>query len=143
MLFWIFVLLLILGIGLVHVYDNKNVGESCMIVGITLIIVCAIASFISLIAISCDHLGADATIAAKQQRYESLVYQYKNDIYDNDNDLGKKELMNEIREWNEDLATKQALQDNFWVGIYIPNIYDQFDFIDLEHPGFVPIKDIN
>lgn len=143
MLFWIFVLLLILGIGLVHVYNNKDVGESFMIVGITMSVVCTIAIIVSLISISCDHFGADATIAAKQQRYESLVYQYENDIYDNDNDLGKKELMNEIREWNEDLATKQALQDNFWVGIYYADIYDQFNFINLEHPGFVPIEDVN
>lgn len=143
MLFWIFVLLLILGIGLIHIYDNKNVGDSCMIVGVGMTTLCAIAIFGSLIGISLDHFGAEATIAAKQQRYESLVYQYENDIYDNDNDLGKKELMNEIREWNEDLASKQALQDNFWIGIYLADIYDQFDFINLDNSSLVPVQDTN
>ena len=41
-------------------------------------------------------------MAKKQQRYNSLVYQLENNLYDNDNDLGKKELYNEVREWNED-----------------------------------------
>lgn len=141
MLFWIFVLLFILGVGLVHVYNNKNVGEGCMIAGVLLNILSAVAIFISLIGISCEYFAADGTIAATQQRYESLVYQYENDIYDNDNDLGKKELMNEIREWNEDIARKKVNQDNFWIGIYIPDIYDQFDLIDLENPNLVSIKD--
>lgn len=39
--------------------------------------------------------------------------------------------MDEIREWNEDLAYRKAIQRNFWVGIYYPNIYDNLEFIPL------------
>lgn len=77
-----------------------------------------------------SHGGKDAYIAERNQKYESLVYQMENDVYENDNDLGKKELYNEIREWNEDLAYRQSIQDNFWFGIYYPNVYDQFEFIE-------------
>ena len=55
----------------------------------------------------------------------------ENNLYDNDNDIGKKELMDEIREWNGDLAYRKAIQRNFWVGIYYPNIYDNLEFIPL------------
>lgn len=133
MLFWIFVLVLVLGIGLVHIYNNKNVGEGCAIAGVVLSVLCALAIFISLICMSCDYFAVEGTIAKEQQRYESLMYQYENDIYNNDNDLGKKELMSEIQEWNEDIAAKQANQDNFWIGIYIPDIYDQFELIELHN----------
>ena len=61
-----------------------------------------------------------------------LVYQYDNNFYNNDNEVGKYELVKSIQEWNEDLAYKKRLQRNFWIGIYYPNIYDQFEFISLE-----------
>jgi hypothetical protein len=89
-----------------------------------------LAVAISAVCIIADHASADGYVASYTQRYESLVYQYENDLYDNDNDLGKKELMNQIQEWNETMAKKKELQDNFWVGIYYPNIYDQFEIIE-------------
>ena len=32
----------------------------------------------------------------------------------------------------EDLSANQKNQRDFWIGIYIPNIYDQFEFIELK-----------
>ena len=55
----------------------------------------------------------------------------ENNLYDNDNDIGKKELMDEIHEWNGNLAYCKKIQRNFWVGIYYPNVYDNFEFIPL------------
>ena len=39
--------------------------------------------------------------------------------------------MTDIQDWNEDLAKYREIQDDFWIGIYIPNVYDQFEFIEL------------
>ena len=79
-----------------------------------------------------NYACVDGFIAENQVKYETLVYQYENDIYDNDNDLGKRELMVDIQEWNEDLAWHQANQEGFWIGIFIPNVYDQFEYIQLD-----------
>lgn len=73
----------------------------------------------------------DASVAKWETQYESLTYQLENNLYDNDNDIGKKELMDEIREWNGNLAYCKEIQRNFWVGIYYPNVYDNFEFIPL------------
>ena len=81
------------------------------------------------------HTSIEAKIASNQQIYDSLVYQLENDLYDNDNDLGKKELYNQIQEWNTDLAYRQHIQDNLWCGIFYPNIYDQFKYIELPNKG--------
>ena len=66
------------------------------------------------------------------QRYESLTYQLKNNLYDNDNEVGKKQLYDEIRQWNEDVAYGKKMQDNIWVGVFYPHIYDEFELIELE-----------
>ena len=80
---------------------------------------------------ACNYIGIDAKVAGYQKRYEALTYQYENNFYDNDNDIGKKELVSEIQYWNSDLAYRKTIQRNFWVGIYYPNVYDQFEFIKL------------
>lgn len=101
-----------------------------------IIIVISIASWIAFIIISIvaiiSNAGIDGQIASNEQRYESLVYQFENDIYDNDNDLGKKELYNQIQDWNEEVAKGQALQNDPLVGIFYPDIYDQFEVIEFE-----------
>ena len=89
-----------------------------------------VAVLASIIIFAVNYIGLDGYIEENKARYESLVYQYENELYDNDNDIGKKELMSEIQDWNEDIARHKANQDNFWIGIYIPDVYDQFEFID-------------
>ena len=86
---------------------------------------------IMLIAILSNVATIRGKVAACEQRYEILTYQLENHLYDNDNDIGKKELYNQIQRWNEDLAEGKALQHDFWVGIFYSNIYDQFEFIEL------------
>jgi hypothetical protein len=130
MLFWIFVAILVAGI-VWRCIDAWSDGA------VWLVIIGAVAVAGSIIGMIGAQTTTKAEIAAANQRYESLVYQYENDIYENDNDLGKRELMQEIQEWNEDLAINRELQDNFWVGIYIPDIYDQFKFIELDKPPIV------
>lgn len=62
-----------------------------------------------------------------------LTYELEHNIYiDNGDDVvGKKELYNQIREFNANLAYAQALQNNFWVGFFVPNIYSEIELIKL------------
>lgn len=83
------------------------------------------------ITIADAHIPADAKAEQYQMRYESLVYQYENDVYDGDDDVvGKRDLYTDIEEWNSDLAYRKRIQKDFWVGIFYPDIYDQFEFIE-------------
>ena len=124
MLFWTFVIIMIAGFVL-FTYDLENLGIAISAIGIFGIIA-------SVVVLAINYIGIDGYIARMNTRYETLVYQYENDIYDNDNDLGKRELMVDIQNWNEDLSSRRERQRDFWIGIYIPNIYDQFDFIELK-----------
>lgn len=133
MLFFIFIIITILGIVGAIIFDEWD--HSCLnlissfIAGIGII-----AVVISLSIIVCNCASANAKIAANQQIYNSLVYQYENEVFNDDDDVvGKKELYNQIQDWNKDLAYYKSAQDDFWIGIYIPNIYDQFEFIEYTH----------
>ena len=53
-------------------------------------------------------------------------------LYENDNDVGKKEMVNQIQDWNEDLAAFKAKEKDVWLGIFYPNIFDRFEFIPLD-----------
>ena len=136
MIFWLCVILLFIGIVLIPLdellyrktdwYDEEWIKY----VGIALIVIFAFTIIVMIPFIVADHMTADSQVAAYQQQYESLTYQLKNNLYDNDNDIGKKALYEEIQEWNTDLAYRKAAQRDFWIGIFYPNIYDQFEFIE-------------
>ena len=124
MLFWAFIIIVIAGFVL-FTFDWENLGITISVIGIFGIIA-------SIVVLAINYIGIDGYIARMNTRYETLVYQYENDIYDNDNDLGKRELMADIQNWNEDLSSRRENQHDFWIGIYIPNIYDQFEYIELK-----------
>ena len=124
MLFWAFVIIVIAGFVL-FTFDLENLGITISVIGIFGIIA-------SIVVLAINYIGIDGYIARMNTRYEILVYQYENDIYDNDNDLGKRELMADIQNWNENLSSRRENQHDFWIGIYIPNIYDQFEYIELK-----------
>ena len=102
-----------------------------LILSVILVMVVSVMGFCAINA----HVGLEAKTAKYQQVYNSLVYQLENDLYDNDNDLGKKELYNQIQEWNKDLAYYKHIQNDLWNGIFYPNIYDQFKYIELPNKG--------
>lgn len=131
MLFWIFIVLLIVGIVL-WVVGNEYYSDGMLFTGIGLTICGAIAVICSVGIMVENGIEADAKMGSWKARYESLVYQYENELYENDNDVGKRELMVDIEWWNSDLAYRKEIQRDFWVGIYVPNVYDEFEFIPLK-----------
>lgn len=108
-------------------YDGDYVWLEFIAVALGAIFCCGM---IASTAGFCNYITAEADKEKHQQRYEILTYQVENNMYENDNEYGKKELMEKVQSWNENLAICQSIQDNFWIGIYVPNIYDQFEFID-------------
>lgn len=130
MIFWLVLLLIVVSLGLAT-YVEKRFGDYSWLF-LVIAFLSFIVSIIMLVVIIVDNTNVDAYVAENQMRYEMLVYQYENDIYDNDNDLGKRELMEDIQKWNEDLAYRRKSQDDFWVGIFYPNVHDQFEFIELK-----------
>lgn len=122
------VLFTIFGIMFNGEYDfRKYFVPICMVVAIIGYIIFGIMVIFAIVV----NTGIKGDIAANQQLYDSLVYQLEKDMYDNDNDIGKLEFYEKVTDWNSDLARGKALQYDPWVGVFYPNIYDNFDFIEL------------
>lgn len=130
MLIWLTIILVIIFSVLSIIFrDDYELGY-CMC-GSLAVIMSIVVAVMGLACLVCN-VGLEGRIAECDARYESLVYQLENNLYDNDNDLGKRELYVDIQAWNEDLARNKANQDDFWIGVFTPNIYDAFEFIELE-----------
>lgn len=87
--------------------------------------------FILLLITLTNNIEQRGQIDAYQKRYEILTYQLKNNMYDNDNEIGKRNIYSKIERWNCDLAYRKKMQNNIFVGMFYPNIYDNFEFIEL------------
>ena len=105
-------------------WDFMNCISLVFLIALSLVSVCLGAA--SVVA----KAGADAYLASMQEKRSALVYQLENDLYDNDNDLGKKELYSEITEYNCDVAKGKTMQDNIWVYNLYCNVYDELELIE-------------
>jgi hypothetical protein len=117
--------------SLAHKVDYNIAGEWPEYATWITSVILGIAVLVMGICIIEAHIPAKAKVEQYQMRYESLLYQYENDVYDGDDDVvGKRDLYTDIEYWNSDLAYRKRIQRDFWIGIFHPNIYDQFEFIE-------------
>ena len=117
--------------------SNRTKEKVCNGFSITLIvisIIALIAIVISSLVILISYACAGGERAMLEAEYEALVWEVENHIYDDNGDdvVGKKELYNQVREWNKDLACHQYYEKNFWVGIFCPDIYSDLKPIELK-----------
>ena len=154
MLFWLCLIILIIGIALIiigniewynHLHEPKagiklkkflyyNNGLFKCYGWITTLI----SGFIMLIMIVCItsvYIQANARVEKLKETYNALTYKVESDACRDEFGLLNKEIIDEIQEWNEDITYSKNIQRNFWVGIFIPNRYDQFETIDYTKYG--------
>lgn len=131
MLYWILLIIILLLVLITYQLDENNYDILC-VVSCFFTIIFGFVFVVLSIGMVCEYVNIDGRIEKYKTEYNSLAYQYENNIYDNDNDLGKKELMNDILEWNKNLTYMQKAQDDFWIGIFFADIYDQFKMIELD-----------
>ena len=108
-----------------HDDDFKEIGT--IVFWVSLLILLGM-SFISLIMNS-DSKGLEAKY---QATYEAIVYKMNTVECRDEFGLLNKNMCNEVQIWNETISYNKEMQRNLWVGIFYPNIYDNFETIKLE-----------
>ena len=132
MILWICIAIVIIGFILAAIsYDQAtDIWDVIGGVSVTFAVLSFVASIIlGVIAVSAS-VGSESYLASMQEKRSALVYQLENDLYDNDNDLGKKELYSETTEYNCDVAEGKIMQDNIWVYNLYSDIYDELELIE-------------
>ena len=132
MILWISIFITVIFLAIFIISNDKYDGVWDAISVISLVF--STAAFVLSVCLGgisiVARAGADAYLASMQEKRAALVYQLENDIYDNDNDLGKKELYSEITEYNCDVAEGKIKQNNIWVRNLYCNVYDELELIE-------------
>ena len=135
MILWISITITIISVIVLIISFNKfsNLWDVIGFISIALAVLFFIISVVlGVIAISAS-VGSESYLASMQEKRSALVYQLENDLYDNDNDLGKKELYSEITEYNCDVAKGKIMQDNIWVYNLYADVYDDLELIEFDN----------
>ena len=140
MFFWIFVIALLIGMGLLVVstrnwdHDKHPIlyynDGAIATTGAILAIISAIIIFVMLCGICITHISANADLAKYQETHKALTYKLESGACRDEFGLLNKTIIDEIQDLNENIVRGKSFQKDFWVGIFYPNIYDELKTID-------------
>lgn len=138
MVFWLTLILIAISIGCFIILEHVSFKHDCTEV----FTICAavapgvfgcIGLIVSIAIFIQSYVGLEGNIAEYKEHYNTIMFEVENKLYDDDvTTTSRHELVKEIQSWNCDLAKGRENQRDFWIGIYIPNIYDDFEFIPLD-----------
>ena len=128
MLFWLFIILFIVGIILYKIFEFEFLGDF----GCAIIIISGLSIIISLFLIIAQYTTMNAYLEKDREQYKAITYKIESNACRDEFGLLNKEVIDEIQEWNKDIRYHQNIQDDFWLGIYYPNVFDEFETIDYE-----------
>ena len=148
MLFWLCLVILIIGIGLIvagcinwnykknklfnFLYDNDEILK---LIGGIITFISGFVIAIMLVVLPCMYIGIDARVEQLKENYKAITYKVESGACRDEFGLLNKEVIDEIQSWNKSVIYNQKMQNDFWVGIFYPDVYDQFKTIDYEKYG--------
>ena len=130
MLLWTTIGLFLVGVLLFNVgHRFKRLRRASLDeVGAGMAVIFGFIMILALIDMAITYIGVDAEIAKKQQHRDFLIAHYKTGVYDS-SVYSQYNLLQKIDEWNCNLAEKQKLTHDYWVGIFVPDYYDDLEYI--------------
>ena len=133
MLSFVFMILIAVLGTIIYVASNKHIIPwDWSYLGAVLLSFGLVFLIFMTISVGVIGITADAMEAANTERYEALMYKMESGVCCDDFGLLNKEVIDDIQAWNEDLARSKMLEKDKWIGVFCPNIYSDFDFIEYE-----------
>ena len=110
---------------------NKISFDAEMILNISAVLSACLLVAV-LVVIAGIYIDAPAQTAKNIERYNALVYQVENKMWEHEIDVSKKTLVDQIVDWNSDYASHKAKRNNIWISIFVPDTYNSTAPIDLK-----------
>ena len=128
----VFLICFVIGIPLAVWFDTNDYDGCSLVTGIVTVI-CLVFFVCSVWCAISENVAKDATIAKYEERYKALTYQVENfnTLYGSSAANDKKELLNDVQKWNEDIAYGLKMHTNLWKNWMYPIDYTQFKFIEM------------
>ncbi|EXG86560.1 hypothetical protein K413DRAFT_3400 [Clostridium sp. ASBs410] len=98
----------------------------------TLGAVCIAVSIVMLVFIIILNCGTNGIVSSNKEKYKALMYKAQTEACRDEFGIVNKDYIDEIQEWNQYIAKNKTMQRDFWFGVFVPNIFDEFQTIDLE-----------
>jgi len=97
------------------------------------IMVCAGIALLIMIPVAIGaHAAVDGDLKEFNNYRTAIVLKLESGLYADEFGIYDKEIVNEIRYYNECVINKQRYIDNFWIGVFKPNKYAELTLIDYE-----------
>lgn len=137
----ILVLMILVGVGLFIIgclEHDKNKGkiskwlyyndDTLTTVGLAIAIIFSAIVLVSIIYMVADKTQAETYKSKCIEDRKAILYQIETDT----NTTGKlsKRTVSKINKYNKQLIENKNLSHNFWVGVFYPNCWDEFETID-------------
>lgn len=142
MWFWLFVIILAISFGMIAIgnigwdYEKNKFlyrhDDDIAVAGCITSIISGLVVLIMLICIIAQHTNVESKLEQYRETYNALTYKMESTTCRDEFGFLSKEVIDEVQEWNKNIRYCKSAQDDFWVGIFYPNAYDEFKTIDYE-----------
>lgn len=142
MIFWLSIIIFAVGVvilianrigeSLSYEYEYSNVSATVLVLGVAVAFIGAVYLLIAGLLLAISQTTVTATRQANAEKYKALTYKLESESCRDQFGLLNKEIIDEVQRWNVKVTYYKAMEDNFWVGIYYPDVYGDLGTIDYE-----------
>lgn len=121
-----------IGESLSYEYEYSSVSGFILSFGVVISFISVVWFLVAGLILLLTKTNVTATRQANAEKYKALTYKLESEACRDQFGLLNKEIIDEVQRWNVNVTYYKAMEDNFWVGIYYPDVYGDLGTIDYE-----------
>ena len=142
MIFWLSIIIFAVGVAILianrigeslsYEYEYSNVSGFILSFGVVISFIGVVWFLVAGLILFLTKTNVTATRQANAEKYKALTYKLESEACRDQFGLLNKEIIDEVQRWNVKVTYYKAMEENFWIGIYYPDVYGDLGTIDYE-----------